>query len=263
MTLTKNEQKLAKSLVAEAEKELKNCGINHEKYLTPKKPQTVNDILEKLLFHAQNGNGKYGIKFLEREKDLEKILYNFSPKEICKKYNNADEIWKEFPNDWKINAKGERRDWRLYSKTIFESAGFLKNFSSVKEINDTFALIQDKFGKYYLPQILMKIPGIKMAFSCDFLKETGFVEYAKPDTHITDIIGKLFFSNGNKVSEEDILKKVDEICSELKINQYHFDKLLYLVCTHDFYLDENSVKKDGSNLSSNKRQEFIDKIKIK
>lgn len=106
----------------------------------------------------------------------------------------------------------------------------------------------------FLPMLLgFEIDGFGFALSCDFLKEMGYVNFGKPDTHIKDIFIELgFLTNTAKNSlKADYLslKLIERIAKNNGRAPYAVDKLLWLIGSGNFYLDKIEI---GS-----KKKEFI------
>ena len=99
-----------------------------------------------------------------------------------------------------------------------------------------------------------EIYGFGFPLACDFLKELGFENYGKPDVHIKDIfraykfIDDLDSKTNTNESNCRVFKKMLEISKSIGISCYTLDKVIWLIGSGDFYLNENirkiSMKKD-------------------
>lgn len=89
--------------------------------------------------------------------------------------------------------------------------------------------------------ISYEIDGIGFSLACDFLKELGCVQYGKPDTHIKDIFIELGLLTGaSKYSSKAdylALKIIDDLAALNGVTSYAVDKILWLVCSGNYYLD--------------------------
>lgn len=89
--------------------------------------------------------------------------------------------------------------------------------------------------------------GLGPALSRDFLKECGCLWLAKPDSHLTNVLGKLGLAEDS--SSE---KHADHLCEQIhliaktardglgdpSITPYRVDKTIWLLCTGNFYFDD-------------------------
>ncbi len=87
-----------------------------------------------------------------------------------------------------------------------------------------------------LPLLLSKeIDGFGFALSCDFLKELGFLNFAKPDVHVKAITKGLKLSI-ETANDYAVFKDVVRIAAHCDKTPYDVDKLFWLVGSGRFYL---------------------------
>ena len=104
-----------------------------------------------------------------------------------------------------------------------------------------------------------KIKGFGFALSCDFLKECGFKEYLKPDTHIISVFEEIHkvdkmsqwecyihFINFLDLLNENFDKKDEK-------NAYEVDKIFWLNC---------KVSKNKKNLFLKEIENILENKKI-
>ena len=88
--------------------------------------------------------------------------------------------------------------------------------------------------------------------ACDILKEIGNINYIKPDVHIIDICYELGLCDSkNPIT---VFETMIHIAEENKITPYKLDKILWLICSGNYYLDnknDKSHKKDFINFMKN------------
>lgn len=103
--------------------------------------------------------------------------------------------------------------------------------------------------------ISSKISGIGFALACDFLKELGYVNYPKPDVHIIDIFTSLELSDNNIINVFEAVIKMYEDCKEIdeNITPYKIDKILWLICSGRFYMDDITINRH--------KEEFLINVK--
>lgn len=244
-----------------------------EKYLVPEKerekPSSLERLYQSILESAQNlqmspnviGRAISGEK--GNIKPLGNFLFGFSPEKVAINYGelSADELLALIlPNLMSQPHPEKRKLWLRYCKTILSAARFLSQF-------DNSIIFYDFLDQYYnnkrirpfLPMLLSyEIDGIGFALACDFLKELGYIQYGKPDTHIKDIFIQLDLLQGasKQSSKADYLslKLIDDIAHINNVTPYAVDKVLWLVCSGNYYLDNISI--------GNKKNEFISLMKV-
>ncbi len=240
--------------------------IDLEKYMHPEirrsNPQDFSTIYKSILESAQNlqmspnviGKSISGIK--GNIDPLGDSLNNFDPHQINKSIGHYNE--KELFNllKLKFRIKSEKTKlWFRYCKTIISSSIFLSKFESVQQFYEFIdQLYKSENTKNILPLLLsIEIDGYGIALSCDFLKELGYVQYGKPDTHIKDIFiaAKYFEKHVKNTIKVDYysLQIFDMIAKSNKTTAYNVDKIFWLICTGSFYQDNIKI---GSN-----KDEFI------
>jgi hypothetical protein len=84
--------------------------------------------------------------------------------------------------------------------------------------------------------------GFGFALACDFLKESGYNGFVKPDTHLNDICRAAGITTADK--DFDVFKDVVAYCAEHDLVPYEFDKLIWLVGSGNFYLINRTVAAD-------------------
>lgn len=230
-----------------------------DKYLTVPEPKNnvknLNDIFYKVLFHAQNAQGKPNIigGAIGGVDNLGKVLFDFDATKVLNKYDGKEtsllqDIQEEF-NLQNINTEFEGRragTWPKYCRTIIDAAKFVKQFKDkdcfFKFVNSYY---EDDNKMAELPLVLSdKIYGLGFALSCDFLKELGFVNYGKPDVHLKEILAAYNYVSA-KASDKDVLRKMIKITKNAEISCYKFDKVLWLIGSGFFYEDKFGKNEDG------------------
>lgn len=212
------------------------------RYLYPQqKLENLEQAMEQLAFSLQNRQRLPNIiRFAENKGYYQKILCGFNPKLILTTYKNPEEMYK------KIKGLETSKSSRIqYAEYIFSAALFLSQF---KDIFDFKEFINRFSYNYYtnaaLPMILSKeIKGLGFALACDFLKEIGLDKYPKPDTHIIMILEELGLLDSNSKDKTYLgYKIILELAEVLKCTPYYLDKVLWLNCTGNFYLDNKKIE---------------------
>jgi hypothetical protein len=237
-----------------------------DKHLVPEekniKPNTLNQIYKSILISAENVqmspnvigksiSGKKG-----NIKPLKTLLFNFNPHKTFEEYKgySPEELFEIIkPKLIKIPEKVIL--WERYCKTIISAATFLNQFKNHQKFYEFIdAYNDDNKMRPFLPMYLsFEIDGLGYALSCDFLKEMGYINFGKPGTHIKDIFIELrFLTNISKNSlkaDYFSFKLIERIAKNNKTTPYAVDKLIWLICSGNFYLAEIEI---GS-----KKKEFI------
>lgn len=193
-----------------------------------KNPKDLRDVFVALIKTAQNYQYMPNvIQFDKREQAIGCILNDFDYKYACTL--DPTELYRTFRNEF--GAISEHA-WQLWSKAVVDSASFVQSFSSLSDFN---AYVTGSSNLKKVPiTISNQIRGIGFALACNALKELGYFNYVKPDVHLIDICVEL------GITDKDPLKVFDamlQIASDNCITPYKLDKVLWLVCSGNFYKD--------------------------
>lgn len=226
-----------------------------EKYMTlPDRVdhvETINDIYWRMLESAQNANMRAGVigGALGGVKRLGLVLDEFSPQGVLEIYGDdweglLDTIVSELEPNGQIR-RGSRSIWPKYCKTILSSAHYMTRFENAEDFHDYVTLFdKDDRTRVALP-LLMKeeIAGMGFALCCDFLKELGYMNFAKPDVHIREIFTQLGLSSEN-ASDLELFNAVARVAHNVERMPYAVDKLFWLIGSGFFY-DDPQIGKNG------------------
>ena len=119
--------------------------------------------------------------------------------------------------------------------------------------------MQNEKSPYCLPSAISSIPGFGPAFSADFIKEVKyndieFNDYIKPDSHLTKFIADVFCDVQNAMQSYFLCKKVAD---KLGWSVFEFDKIIYLYCTLDFYLEPSQEEKLSKEERTTRRKNIV------
>ena len=216
------------------------------------KGASLNSIYKRLLGSLQNRQSLPNIiKFWHKdyEKIYQEILCAFDPKKVLQKYkgesgagqlfNDLNERlhWNaehyELPKQWCDGAIGAAKVLSGYDDSI----SFYKELMSQAKNGELMKIAN------YVDKLPIK--GMGFALSCDFLKEIG-IDLPKPDVHIIAVIKEVFFS-GKDISEEELTAAFINMVDLLKkthpeMTAYKLDKMIWLICTGNFYLHSTAPK---------------------
>ena len=181
--------------------------------------------------------------------NLASVLLNFSPQKVVQRYETWEHLLAEIQSSGvrvpeRIDSNNRRNCWVIYTQSILSCARFISSFESV----DAFHKFVEEFcfnehSRRALPLLLKEeVFGFGFALACDFLKENGYSEFVKPDTHLKDITRALGITKA--ATDFGVFKDVVNYCLLNKLIPYEFDKLLWLIGSGSFYLNELTVKTD-------------------
>lgn len=193
------------------------------------------------------------IKYKERSNTIKEILHNFDLKYIANL--EVEELYLQFKE--KFGLKSEQM-WKRYCKGLISGARFLLEFKNF----DEFKSVLDSFDKNNMTRIALalylseKIHNMKFAIACNWLKELGYLNYSKPDTHIIDVCKAI-----GLIDEDDNAIKAFEavamVAKEAKVEAYTVDKVWWLICSGNFYrYDDIQIEHARKN-----KQDFLSELK--
>lgn len=244
---------------------------DYNKKMPTSKYEDLSQVFAQLAFHGQNG-AKIGntVNFNANIDALDNELCKFNPDEFLGNYKlkkiNKDNKNSE-DNPKKIEDASETLSKRLckalhredenqllprYAKTILYSAIYVHSFSNkqeiIKDLEKNYLKENYKDAKKLIDYFRKQIPaGFRVPLACDFLKEFDkSFDLPKPDTHLMNTLNcKKEYECINEMINltENINKSLKE---EEKLTVYKFDRMIYLVCSQNFFLDKkdkNSIKK--------------------
>lgn len=211
------------------------------------KKESIEGLFRSMLTHAQNRQGMPNA--IGNIDNLAPVLFNFSPQKVVQNFGTWKHLLTEIQScgikvPGRIDPMNRRNYWVIYTQSILSCAQFINSFSSV---NDFHKFIEgfnfNEHSKLALPLLLKEeIFGFGFALACDFLKENGYSEFVKPDTHINDITRALGITQAT--TDYGVFKDVIGYCQRNNLIPYEFDKLLWLVGSGSFYLNQFTVPTD-------------------
>lgn len=206
---------------------------------------SLQDVYEQFIHSAQNYQGmpKF-IKYKERREQIKHILHDFDVKII--KDMDADELYQTFRMEFGVTSRDSKQNsWRKWSRSVIDAAKFMSNFTDADDFRGFVAQFDyNRPTRMALPLLIStKISGIGFALACDTLKELGFLSYPKPDVHLVEVFSQLGLSEENPISVFEAIVEMADVCKEVdpESSPYKLDKIIWLICSGRFYLDDISV----------------------
>lgn len=223
-----------------------------------REPESLKDVFIQLIASAQNRRAMpKAIKFNDRKKEIGRILYDFDFVKTA--HMDLNTLHKTFCNVFHSEyIENPHNSWRIWSNAVIDSAKFISLFKDLKDfrgfVNRFYYNVHTRIA---LPlYISTKIKGIGFALACDALKELGYTQYPKPDSHIINICYELGLSSKNGTSDEaevSAFEAVVKMAEDNKVTPYKVDKVLWLIGSGNFY-------NDGIN-NGRHEEEFIKEAK--
>ena len=279
-TYYKEEEKYpADVAMKKAEKKINTLIRPAEIYDISNSKTTLDNIYKRLLISCQNRNMMSSvIKFDKREEKFADILEQFNPSKILKKYKSGEDLYKIFEQTKEFGVNKEHNElWKSFAQSVIDGAKFISRFDNVEAFKKMIGNIASYFpGTMMIPRLICgEIRGMGEALACDFIKEIGYVEYAKPDVHINYIIKEIcnidaIYDNESikvkdkeKITAIEVLNAIQQIAKNAGVSAFAVDKILWLIASGKYYdVDgkEPTIKiKNPAN--QDLRDEFLEKIK--
>jgi len=223
-----------------------------DKYLsfstTHPRPDSLNGIYFHILESSQNAGmgptviGK-AVGGLER---LAKVLHDFDPEAVQRQYGDdtdrlLDTVEKKLRPAGKIR-RTPRSLWPRFCRACLSAARFLSQFRSATDFYQWVDFFDnDSRARPALPMLLaQEIEGIGFALACDFLKELGYVNFAKPDVHLRRLFTTLDLCPP-KASDYQVFNAIVRMAENVNATPYHVDKLFWLIGSGNFYDDDLKI----------------------
>jgi hypothetical protein len=218
--------------------------------------QSLTTIYEYLLSSLRNRQAMFNtIGQLDR---LAPILCQFDPHSVVTTY--ADD-WRALLGEAQsrlqvsVNPDNARSYWVHFAKGALDGAKFLHRFPAA---DDFRAFVSDFYEKTTtrpaLPLVLaQEIHGFGFPLACDFLKEIGFTQYAKPDVHVISLFSELEFSS---TSELDVYRAVCEFAETVGETPFAVDKVFWLIGSGNLYLEDRKFRTSRAKFIENVKNEW-------
>lgn len=180
---------------------------------------------------------------------FDQVLMHHAPKAILDKYPSSEVLYTAIRQQWPEGkdalSETPKTLWKQWCAGVLSAAKFLVQFKSVEDLRESFGTLYDnKWSRAALPALLaMEIDGLQFTLACDFLKECGY-DYPKPDVHITDVFEPILKTRDTY----QVFKAVITYAEQLNMTAFQFDKMIWLVCSGNFYLDNQKCPDKKADL---------------
>lgn len=183
---------------------------------------------------------------------VQELLFDYDPHKVLEEYKEPKQLFDTFKENFgdkykNMNFEYKKNAWRLYSFGVISCAKFLINFRDHKEFDEFVKSFSfNEFAIAALPMLLEKeIHGYGFSLGCDFLKELGYVNYGKADTHLKGLFLSLKIVD-NKTDYE-VFKKIVKIAKIVEVKPVIVDKVFWLIGSGDFYESDFKIKRQKKN----------------
>jgi hypothetical protein len=170
----------------------------------------------------------------------EDILFGYNPKIIRERYEyNWDKLLDEFQKHIEkarnTNRSNNSSSWVQFSKGVLSCAKYLSQFNDAVEFDKYVkSFTNNDYSIVVLPLIMSEqIDGFGFALACDFLKESGYQDFCKPDVHLMKIFDGVGIVENDNSPYLTFVKMV-EMAREVKQPPVIIDKLFWLIGSGKF-----------------------------
>jgi len=220
-------------------------------YLIAPAPESLEAVYVQLLESLKNRKGMP--KTIGPLDPLSPVLFAFSPQKTNEHYAGDWQVLFRRIRE-KVSTPGPMRKkrpqsyWVIFCKGALDGAAWLAELGDVRAFRSYVdGLMDGGLRSLRAPKtISRKIHGFGLALACDFLKESGWSQYAKPDVHTTSILNELGLCDG---SDEATLKVIIDLAEVIGQTPFAVDKALWLVGSGWLYDHDEKFKTD--------RREFV------
>jgi len=211
----------------------------------------MSDIYCRLLDSLRNRQGMP--RSISNISNLKEVLKGFSPLEVQETYGLDWQklftaIQTEVRPTSRMDINSPQNYWVVFTKGALDSAAFLSQFKDGNEFVNSVGLFAENEALVAgMPMVMtLEITGLGFALACDFLKESGWSQYAKPDTHTKKILKGCGFADG---TDYGTFKAIVTISKHVDQTPYNVDKVLWLIGSGKLYTINETFDTD--------RDEFI------
>lgn len=170
---------------------------------------------------------------------LSDVLQDFSPQDVSARYGLDweflfSEIKEKIRPQSRMAKRVPQNYWVVFAKGALDGAAFLSQFESGEHFVNTVKIFADnEILIPALPKLLeFEIHGVGFALACDFLKESGWPEYAKPDVHTKKILSEVGFADG---TDYGTFKAILLMAKHIGRTPYVIDKFIWLTGSGNLY----------------------------
>lgn len=200
-------------------------------------PTTMAEVYHALISSLRNRQGMpNAIGDISR---LATILCKFDHLAVLQRFGSGWEaLFDAFQQSVKPTSRMEKTNkhnyWVIFCRGCLSAARYLRRFDNTEEFLKYVSQFDaSSHTRPALPLLLAtEVFGIGFPLACDFLKEIGFVNYSRPDTHLTDIFHGLGLSDNTPLG---VFEAIAMMASDVGETPYAVDKLFWLIGSGRLY----------------------------
>lgn len=251
-------------MLATLEHMVEETGVELDCYFVPNRQQgspsvaiSAKDMLRQMAFSLQNsGRMHNSIAFDEGDDCFESTLCGFDPVKIVGRYMTTDdkdasagalldELYHLGVANRRTEPGWEVSNWGKYVWGVLDAAQLFSDEGFVDRVNQAIKDQRLEWAKEPmedLPALLEReVKGLGPALSRDFLKECGCTWCAKPDGHIMRVVRAAGWC-ARDADEVEVARCIFDAARVVRLHgtdeqatAYKLDKMIWLLCTGDFY----------------------------
>ena len=230
--------------------EIKPDAINDEemaRYFFIKKCNSKAEILERMLFALSEHSYASIINYNKRKDAFREIFLNYDANAILSSYT-PETLLNRFAERLAINIERPNSIFSKYAKTVIDTCKFINGFANEndfdKHVQPYLSSVEDQIR--LADQIASAIYNCGFTLACNALKDLGYIEYAKPDTHIISILHTFSLCDNKPKSAFRIILEMARAVGDTPFN---VDRIFWMIGSGDFYLHETKVKTKNAFIS--------------
>jgi hypothetical protein len=204
-------------------------------------------LMCRLFYSLQNTGYKNFVKLKKQAETHVDLLCEFVPKAIIAKYPKKAAFIKEAlsrTDALEIN-KDNKKNWQDFFDGVYDSAKLLAPYNDASEFikavdqeanHPAKGVLADTITDF-LQKPQRKPKGLGPAVAADFVKESDLADGGKPDVHILEVL----FGIGALETNSDLNGALEIMRQIAKVNNttvFEIDKMIWLICTKNFYLHD-------------------------
>lgn len=178
---------------------------------------------------------------------LNTVLLGFDPADVFHRYSydsNAeflkasDQLLTDILQQLqptKLPRMEPKSHWPNFCRSIISGARFLTTFGTYDAFHD--AVLKSSISVYKRMDLAEayseRLYGFGFALTCSFLKDAGFSQFSKPDSHVKDFCKLLGFCGSGEPLI--LFKVIDRIAAANQVDPFAVDKLVWLIGSGHFH----------------------------
>ncbi len=209
--------------------------IDISSYFNPIKKNNIRDIFYQFCGNLQDYNmmpSVIGFLRSDRTNMFKDIFYDYDYKKVIEVYN-ADSLFEKFCDVFPVKNRDSKNNlWRRYAKSVIDAGYYLDKYKTADAFNQHIEKYAGNFDIVY--DMSKNISGMGFALACNMVKDLGFTDYAKPDTHTKDVIEAMGYAS----DDITVIKAIQDIAVANGDTAFNFDRMIWLVCS-GYYFNDN------------------------